>query len=83
MSQIWKCDRCNAEIQDYKSDKNHVYICNPNFTNPVSQRLFGSVPMEDMDLCDKCMEDYVMMIKLFIIQSLRYDPKVGTLVINN
>ena len=83
MSKTWKCDRCGREIQNYQLDKHHVYISNPNFTNPVAAQLFGSVPMEDMDLCDKCMEDYVMMIKLFMTQSLRYDPIIGRLVINN
>lgn len=83
MSKTWKCDRCGSEIQNYQLDKHHVYICNPDSTNPVAKQLFGSVPMEDIDLCDRCMEDYIMMIKLFMIQFLRYDPRTGTLVINN
>ena len=83
MSRIWQCDRCHKVIEDYQSNKNHILIYNKHTTEPVLFQYEGSVPMEDMDLCDKCMEDYVMMMKLFVEQSLRYDPRIGTLVINN
>lgn len=87
MSRIWQCDRCHKDIKDYQLDKNHVLIYNKRTTEPVLFQYEGSVPMEGVDLCDECMEDYNKISMLFMYQDIRleprkYDPKNGALIIN-
>lgn len=66
MSRIWQCDRCHKVIEDYQPNKNHILIHNKHTTEPVLLQYEGSVLMEDMDLCDKCMKEYGDMITLFL-----------------